>query len=540
MITGRLAELFVDITLRGADTVVAQRNRINELDAVMQTSGRLYSRVAADRLDVMRRLADAESNVLAIDKKIYESKPYANAADARARRGLAGDAAAMARERADLLAQQRVLQSPLAIDNARAQLQNDRVRKQNTELQQWNQLVAEKGKALAVVAKLADTMRQVQDAARTTSIYAGALTAAGTAAVAAASPDIFGTFTGSLKLLSAEIGTIVAPMLIDFAAILQRVANWVRSLDDETKESILTGAKWVAIIGFGSMALDKLVSVGGGAIRVLMAISSAAVSAGRAITAAFVANPIIAAIAAITVVVAGLLALLDHLATRTERMTAASRQTTAYLQGGGRLTQQQYDRLPQETRDQIALARKQGKDQQVLDRLIDQAEQRANTDSGEASNRDEDAQRALAPSTIAARAAQSSMRTLPTGILTATFLSPLIKQNEQLGRSGTATAAQSAEQLAILRARKEQGDPASGKGGDDLLRSSTFQSQFTSFDEGWRRVQLAATSGGTMEQRMLEIQERNRDYLRQIAANTGGEGGAGVLDQITQAFGTAP
>jgi hypothetical protein len=176
----------------------------------------------------------------------------------------------------------------------------------------------------------------------------------------------------------------------------------------------------------------------------------------------------------------------------------------------------------------------------VLDRLIDQAEQRANTDSGEASNRDEDAQRALAPSTIAARAAQSSMRTLPTGILTATFLSPLIKQNEQLGRSGTATAAQSAEQLAILRARKEQGDPASGKGGDDLLRSSTFQSQFTSFDEGWRRVQLAATSGGTMEQRMLEIQERNRDYLRQIAANTGGEGGAGVLDQITQAFGTAP
>lgn len=84
-----------------------------------------------------------------------------------------------------------------------------------------------------------------------------------TGLVAAASPDVFQTFTMSLQYLAASIGTMLLPMFIDFAIWLQRAARWVLSLDDETKKNIATYIGWGTAILAGAFALSRLIAVGG-------------------------------------------------------------------------------------------------------------------------------------------------------------------------------------------------------------------------------------------------------------------------------------
>lgn len=56
---------------------------------------------------------------------------------------------------------------------------------------------------------------------------------------------------------------------------------------------------------------------------------------------------------------------------------------------------------------------------------------------------------------------------------------------------------------------------------DGMYMSSQHQSRFTSFEEGWRRVQQDAASGGSLEAKLLQQAIIGNQIAAQIATNTG-------------------
>lgn len=68
---------------------------------------------------------------------------------------------------------------------------------------------------------------------------------------AIANPSVFSTFTGSIKLLVAEIGTAFVPMVREMAYKIQDLTDWFGSFSDETKRTI-------GIVGLGVAAFAGL------------------------------------------------------------------------------------------------------------------------------------------------------------------------------------------------------------------------------------------------------------------------------------------
>ena len=67
---------------------------------------------------------------------------------------------------------------------------------------------------------------------------------------AAASPQAFNTFQGSLRILSATIGKEFVPYVIEASRWVQRVATYIREMDPETKKQIASwAATAVAVMG---------------------------------------------------------------------------------------------------------------------------------------------------------------------------------------------------------------------------------------------------------------------------------------------------
>jgi hypothetical protein len=121
----------------------------------------------------------------------------------------------------------------------------------------WEDLVASQGKLQAA---LTVTQEKLQGIAST----AGRVFAVGTASimgfVAAASPEAIGTLTGSFHLLAGEIGMAFIPQIMQASSLIQQAADWVRNLDEATKETI---ARWTAwgLAGAGVvMMLPRIVA----------------------------------------------------------------------------------------------------------------------------------------------------------------------------------------------------------------------------------------------------------------------------------------
>lgn len=85
--------------------------------------------------------------------------------------------------------------------------------------------------------------------------------------VAAASPDIWHTFTGSIKDAAGAIGTAFSPAIIDISYKLQQFADWFDAIDEGTKKSIASWTLWGIGIFAGSVAVV-------GMLRVLAAVKS--------------------------------------------------------------------------------------------------------------------------------------------------------------------------------------------------------------------------------------------------------------------------
>lgn len=67
---------------------------------------------------------------------------------------------------------------------------------------------------------------------------------------AAASPQAFNTFQGSMRILAATIGKEFVPYVIEASRWIQRTANYIRDMDPETKKQIVSwAATAVAVMG---------------------------------------------------------------------------------------------------------------------------------------------------------------------------------------------------------------------------------------------------------------------------------------------------
>ena len=80
--------------------------------------------------------------------------------------------------------------------------------------------------------------------------------------VASASPEIFGTFTGSIRLLSAEIGRSFAPAIITVSGWIQKAAFFIRSIDDGTK-------RWIGTLVVAGTVLATFI----GSLRMLLTLA---------------------------------------------------------------------------------------------------------------------------------------------------------------------------------------------------------------------------------------------------------------------------
>lgn len=75
----------------------------------------------------------------------------------------------------------------------------------------------------------------------------------------AASPALFNTLAGSIKILSGEIGNVLAPAALAASAAIQKIAYHIRTMDADTKAAIGEKLKFAgAVIGV-TFALSKIV-----------------------------------------------------------------------------------------------------------------------------------------------------------------------------------------------------------------------------------------------------------------------------------------
>jgi hypothetical protein len=101
----------------------------------------------------------------------------------------------------------------------------------------------------------------------------------------AASPQVFDVFTGSLKALAMVIGASLAPLVVELTTYVAKAIQWWSNLDQGTKDLIVSGVKWTAVVTGAIVALSTLNSVFGGFAKAAFSFAAA--------------NPLLAAFAAV-------------------------------------------------------------------------------------------------------------------------------------------------------------------------------------------------------------------------------------------------
>lgn len=79
--------------------------------------------------------------------------------------------------------------------------------------------------------------------------------------VGAASPQAMNTFTGSVRLVSAVIGTALVPHIIEASRWIQKMAQYIRDMSPETKQQIADWIKWGVVVMGAVYAFTKLNSI---------------------------------------------------------------------------------------------------------------------------------------------------------------------------------------------------------------------------------------------------------------------------------------
>lgn len=184
------------------------------------------------------------------------------------------------------------------------------------------------------------------------------------------SPATFQTFTGSLEMLTRQIGMAFIPEVVKVSFWIQDAADWVRNLDETTKENIASWAAFVlkimgVVAAFG-MAV-KIISLVVPLFTVLASAIKLVVLAVNLLTLSLAINPLtawlvvigalIAAVGVITLGVKGMANAFNSAATSAAALEAVQ----AKLAAGQPLTKSDIAGVTsEEDRQQMAAARARG------------------------------------------------------------------------------------------------------------------------------------------------------------------------------------
>lgn len=186
------------------------------------------------------------------------------------------------------------------------------------------------GEGVDKLNKLRGSVEQV--ATRAAVAFATATTSI-MAFTAQASPDAINTFTGSLQLVSMQIGQGFIPYIKEASRWIQDVYKWFGSLSQEQKENAARWVLWgVAAAGI-IMILPKVITLVGGLIAAVKALGVA--------LSFLAAHPVIAALAALGVAVTAVGAAFAFSTTQAAQMDQTNQRLASGSMGGQDLLRNQ-------------------------------------------------------------------------------------------------------------------------------------------------------------------------------------------------------
>lgn len=270
----KLAELFIDITMRGAGKVqlVSLRDQIKAMDKSLENNASLYKRQTAAKLDQLDKIAARTQRLANLDQKMYgggrADKMLARTADADFGMESAQSVKAAATDKASHATFLKNYGTRRQQAMVLRDIQKDQNAKQADELKLLQRTTLERGRGFAVAQLLKGRLASGNTAAMPGATGAGGLgmaaqiagTAGGpigmaVAAVAAAitaaiysgielaksaSPNAAATYEGSWKMLTNEIGQSLIPALTMLSKTVQDVAGAYRKFKETGVPSALT------------------------------------------------------------------------------------------------------------------------------------------------------------------------------------------------------------------------------------------------------------------------------------------------------------
>jgi hypothetical protein len=253
MMQGKLAELFIDITLRGGAKAQIKdiKDRIEATDKALAKNAVFYQAVTGEKIRQMGRLAENQEKLARVDQRTYGKLPYAGYTDKQAKAEIATEIAGKQKMIALSQAELKALSGKRGLELAQKTVQSERIKKQVEEVKNQQRLIAEHGKLGATIRQTAGLLAKAASL-RTLAALGPVAAVVGTAIATApaASPIHADTLSKSFDLLSAQIGTILLPIVDDLSIGMQKLAGFIDFLNGKKKADGKKEAGFLDWIGF--------------------------------------------------------------------------------------------------------------------------------------------------------------------------------------------------------------------------------------------------------------------------------------------------
>lgn len=525
MLQGKLAELFVDLTLRGNPKayLLDLKRQSEALSQTLGANSKQFNAFANGTLKQMAQIAKHNREMFANEEAFLQTPKFRQYAKFEAEGNASKRVYELKLATATAQEELKIEKTQKGRDRALAEAQLRRIQRQKAEREEWNRLVAEKGKVGAYLykaqEKIAD-MSAVSHSLPGSSMVGMGVGALGFGAMLHnASPEGFNTLTGSFQLLSGEIGQVFLPMVMDVARQIQQLTWWFRSLSKEQKDNIAYWGKWVIGIGAGAAALVVLVNG-------LLAVTNALAGVGLALKLAFANPAILALIVAVGALGTALYFAHSQAVANISALNSSAAVTSQIQQGNGPLTQQQFSSsLPSWFRQQYLAAQTPEQRQTLIQAALQSNQNQQNIANREFPN---------AGAAIASQTAQEDARPVPTtadnfftaiaGIVNpvlqgaGSLIHPAIGRVQMSTRGtrinqaaeGARIQAELEQERAALLALQQGRGVAGVEDGRNTLISSNFQSQNIGIEQAWKQSMQSSLSGGSLEA------ERHMQHLKAL------------------------
>lgn len=244
----KLAELFVDITIRGGARaqLLDMKEKIEATDRALANNAQKYQNVTSGKILQMNKLAERQMDLAKVDQRTYGSLPFGRFADKQAKADVETEIANKQKLVTLSQAEMRALSGKRGAELAQKTVQSERVKKQVEEIKNQQMMIAQHGRLGGTIMQMASMAKLAMGGP--IGIAAGAVAAVGATAVAtagAASPVHSDMLSKSFTLLAAQIGTLLLPIIEDMAYALQIASDAVGWFGDKINDFLAVVPQWL-------------------------------------------------------------------------------------------------------------------------------------------------------------------------------------------------------------------------------------------------------------------------------------------------------